>query len=284
MTHDNGSVHLAADGLAVLGGLVPLDGRISWYDRADGRFVPFNTYLLREGDDSLLVEAGVPIVFDAALAQVRAICGNHGPTRLAVTRNEPDCVANIPGWVSNIGLRTVHSPGLMNTLQFFPADQGEQLEQSFVHGTTELQMLNFGVRCSPALPGGEVPVGERRRLKALAAPLKILPTVWYYDEETATLFCSDSFAEETASAPDQRVLRTVGRQRDLIARFRRSFELKFDWLARSDLSTVIADLEAIFDEHPIERLAPSRGLVVEGRAAVAAKQEALLGTLWELNR
>lgn len=278
------AIPLEDERLYLLGGTVELDARISWYPPTPGAHVPFNAYLLRDEDD-LLVEAAVPVLAPALMAQLDQVSGTDGPPRrLAVTRNEPDCVATIPCLVRDAGLETVHSPGLLNTLQFFAADEDGARERSFAHRADELQMLDFGVRCEPARPDDQVKVGGTRMLDVVAAPLKILPTVWYFDAATGTLFCSDSFADELATDPGQRVLREVADERTLVGRFRESFACKFDWLARSDLSTVIADLEALFDRYPIERLAPNRGLVIEGRDPVAAKQRALLEALHTLRQ
>jgi flavorubredoxin len=276
-----GSLRLADGKLHILGASVPIDGRISWYSDADrGRFVPFNSYLLQEGESILLVEAGVPAVFDHTARQLREILGGRSVIgRLAVTRNEPDCVSNIPRLVREYGLKSVHSPGLMNTLQFFPADEADLSEKAFSHSTTELQMLNFGVGCTPAIPDGEIRISPERALEVVAVPLKVLPTVWYYDRATRTMFCSDSFSDETAFDVDVRILTSVDQRDALIARFHENFSRKFDWLARSDLSTVIGDMEGIFDRYDIEILAPNRGLVIHGREAVATKTAALLAAL-----
>jgi flavorubredoxin len=279
-----GSLRLADGKLHILGASVPIDGRISWYPDADrGRFVPFNSYLLQEGESILLLEAGVPAVFDHTARQIREILEERPVIgRLAVTRNEPDCVSNIPRLVREFGLKSVHSPGLMNTLQFFPADEADLQETAFSHSTTELQMLNFGVGCTPAIPGGEIWVSQERVLEVVPVPLKVLPTVWYYDRTTRTMFCSDSFSDETAVGPDERILDSVDERDVLIARFHENFLRKFDWLARSDLSTVIGDMEGIFDRYDIEILAPNRGLVIHGRKAVAIKAAALLAALTAL--
>ena len=278
-----GSIVLVPDSLRLLGASVPIDGRISWYDDLTGRHVPFNTYLIEDGDRQFLVEAGVPAVFDAVARQMEsAFPRRQGPARIAVTRNEPDCVASLPLMVRRFGLEEVHSPGLMNTLQFFIDNTGDLNEQTFAHHATELQMLSFGVRCEPALPGNEIVIGPSRRLSVIAAPLRVLPTVWYYDAFSRTLFCSDTFADETAIMPHLRVITEVERPDALRKRFLHSFTLKFDWLFRSELTSVIADLERIFADHDIERLAPNRGLIVSGYRAVRAKQEALLAALREL--
>lgn len=267
---------LAVDSLYVIGATVPVDSRISWYAKEHhGRHLPFNTYVLKDGEETLLLESGVPAIFDSLASQLRGLLGGQTVHRIAVTRNEPDCVANLPHWVRDFGLTTVHSPGLMNTLQFFPSD-APALETVFDHRSTELQMLSFGIRCAPALPGGTIPVSATRELEVLAVPLKVLPTAWYYDRSTRTMFCSDSFSDETSVYENARMIRSADPHDVLVRRARRHFEGKFNWLARSDLTSVIADLEKIFANYEIDILAPNRGLLIHGRLAVEAKIEALL--------
>ncbi len=271
---------LADDALYVLGGSVPVDGRISWYaDEHLGRYLPFNSYLLKEEHNVLLLEAGVSATFERLAGQVRTALGSRPVLpRLAITRNEPDCVANIPRLVRQFGLNTVHSPGLMNTLQFFPADDAGP-ERSFNHGSTEIQMLNFGVSCEPAIAGGELRISGERVLDVIAVPLRVLPTVWYYDRATRTMFCSDSFSDETAVTADERAIAAIEPMNILVARFQKHALGKFDWLPRSDLTSVIADLERIFTRYDIDTLAPSRGMVIKGRDAVEAKIAALMAAL-----
>lgn len=273
---------LAVDSLYVIGATVPVDARISWYAKEHhGRHLPFNTYVLKDGDDVLLLESGVPAIFDQSAAQLRGLLGTQAVHRIAVTRNEPDCVANIPHWVREFGLTTVHSPGLMNTLQFFPSD-ASMPEAVFDHRSTELQMLSFGIKCAPALPASTIPVSATRGLDVLAVPLKVLPTAWYYDRATRTMFCSDSFSDETSDYENARMIACIDEKDVLVRRARRHFEGKFNWLARSDLTSVIADLEKIFATYEIDILAPNRGLLIHGRRAVDAKIDALLTALRSL--
>lgn len=281
---EEGPLRLGDGSIALLGDSALVDGRISWYPDHDlGRYVPFNAYLVRDGDACLMIESGVPAHAEAIARDLRALLDGPLPS-LVVTRNEPDTVSNIPNLVRDFGLAEVHSLGLMNTLQFFPDDPIEQREASFTHRATELQMLNFGVRSVPAVPGGTIAVGPSRAIEVIAAPLRVLSTLWLYDPAGKVLFTSDSFSDETAARPGQRTVETLPGQDVLVPRALRNLALKFDWLARSDIAPVIADVAAIFDRLDIETLAPSRGLVVQGRAAVAAKQEALLTALDRLQR
>ena len=260
-----GPSSLADGALYAIGGSVLVDGRISWYGSDhQGRYVPFNSYLLKDAQKLLLIESGVPLTFKSTASQLRDLIGVHAEIpRLAVTRNEPDCVANVPNLVRQFALRTVQSPGLMNTLQFFRADEAGA-ESSFQHRSTELQMLNFGVGCRPAVPGSDIQVSEDRALEIVAVPLKVLPTVWYYDRATRTMFCSDTFSDEASASPDVRVISSVDEKDILVGRFLRHFSGKFDWLMRSELSSVISELEAIFGRYEVDVLAPTRGLVIQG--------------------
>lgn len=272
---------LAGRALALLGGSVQVDERISWYQQEDhGRYLPFNSYLLREQDSVFLLESGVPVILDRIAGQLRwSLDEQVVVPRLAVTRNEPDCVSNVPDLVRQFGLKMVHSPGLMNTLQFFEATEAARRESSFNHQSAELQMLSYGVGCTPAISGGQIELAGDRVLEIVAVSLRVLPTVWYYDRKTKTMFCSDSFSDETAREMRQRLLVTTEDKDVLVGRFHRHFEGKFDWLVRSDLSSVIAELEGIFSSYDIEILAPTRGLVVYGRQAVQEKKAALLEAL-----
>jgi hypothetical protein len=66
-----------ADGtLYVVGGSIRVDGRISWYSSEHlERYVPFNSYLLKEGDKLLLLETGVPATFETNARQLRDLLG-----------------------------------------------------------------------------------------------------------------------------------------------------------------------------------------------------------------
>ena len=67
-----------------------------------------------------------------------------------MTRNEPECVCNIPNLVNEFGIKAVHSLPLMRSLQLLRAGLGDLRAASFDARVAELQLLEFGVQCIPA--------------------------------------------------------------------------------------------------------------------------------------
>jgi hypothetical protein len=96
------------------------------------------------------------------------------------------------------------------------------------------------------------------------------------------MFCSDTFSDESAASCETRISSSVDDREALVSRCRNHFYGKLDWLMRGDISTVISDLEAIFDRYEVEILAPNRGVVTQGKGAVGAKMGALLSALRSL--
>lgn len=266
-------VEISGRDLLRLGGTVQIDDRLSWRGSADyGFYDPVNAYLLREGDDVLLVEAGVPLMAETIRRQLHIAGGDSTRLRIAVTRNEPDCISNIPVLAKDPGVERVYSPGLMNPLDYFD------------DVSTRFQMLSFGVEQVPIRPGSRVPVGTGRYLEAVQTPLRMLSTTWYYQAETLTLFCSDIFTDALARTPEDCVVTDSVGFTQLVPAMRAHLALRYDWLSRSNLTQIVADLNVIFEKYRIENLAPSRGCVIMGSAAAQERMEALLYILQTARR
>jgi hypothetical protein len=198
-----------------------------------------------------------------------------------VTRNEPECVCNIPNLVNDFGIESVHSLPLMSSLQFL---RGSDLRAaSFDARAAKLQLLEFGVQCNPAEGSGSIPIDGKDRLEVFETPLRVLPTNWFYDRQTRALFCSDTFCGETSEAADIRTSADVVSESEMTARLSRDLTRKFDWLVRSDLSGIIGGLERYFGERRIDILAPTRGNVIVGSRAVELRLRALIRVLKNLD-
>ncbi len=277
------AIELLKGELFLLGDAEQIDDRLSWYP-ADyyGQYVFYNSYLLRSGRECLLVESGVVPHHPTMRRQLRGLLAEGDSlNRIAVTRNEPECVCNIPNLVNEFNIEAVHSLPLMSSLQFL---RGRDLRAaSFDVRAAELQLLEFGVRCIPAEGGKGIPIGGKARLQVFETPLRVLPTNWFYDRQTRTLFCSDTFCGETSETRDIRTSTDVVSECEMTARLSRDLTRKFDWLVRSDLSGVIGDLERYFGERQIDILAPTRGNVIVGPRAVEVRLRALIRVLKNLN-
>lgn len=268
------SVELVPGAIHLMGAPVRIDQRISWRSpREAGRYDFINSYLLQEGDAGLIVETGVVAHFPAIARQIDTLYPRErGPLRLVVTRNEPDCLSNVTLMARARGLEQVYAPGIINSLDYFE------------HLTAREMMMSYGVPHRALRPGERVPVGAMRELEALATPLKMLSTSWYYQADTCALFCSDILTDGSSDRPDGRVVDEPEDMDDLVARMKEHFDLRYDWLANSDCRPVARQLETLFGRLDVRLLLPSRGTVIRGSAAVEQRIEALLRALREVSR
>lgn len=267
-------IDLANGALTLLGESVEIDARLSWREGAThGKSEPFNVYFLRGPKGSVLVDAGIALHQDVITAQLARLRAPGDPVPcVAITRNEPDTISNLPNLVTTCGVTTAHTPGVINPLDFFD------------DASAHLHLKSFGVDQHPAVPGTRMDLGPDRWLEPVQTPLRLLSTIWYHDSGTRTLFTSDVFSSETHADGEEPVVRTPPDRSALHARMKRHMLAKYDWLAFSNLNEIIAGLETLFETTEIDILAPSRGCVILGRDAVVTHQSVLLDVLREVGR
>src|SRR4051812_11928950 len=76
-----------ADGVFRLGGIAPSDGRISWVPAGAPGMVPVNCYLVREGDEAVVVDSGVAAHRATVLRQLREAGAGVRDMTLVLTRS-----------------------------------------------------------------------------------------------------------------------------------------------------------------------------------------------------
>lgn len=282
---DQGTIELVANELFLLGGVELIDERLSYYpSETFGKYVPYNCYLLRSGGESLLIESGAASHHPVIRAQLQGLVrGSDEFRRLVVTRNEPECNSNIPNLVRDFGIGAVHSLPMMSSLQYFPANAKEFLAAGFDASSNELQMMDFGVRCIPVEEGERILLGGEARLEPFPTPLRVLPTNWFYDRRTRTLFCSDVFCGRVSDTPSVRTNSEILAEDEMTATMLNDLSRKFDWLSRGYLTDITETLENYFMERKIDILAPTRGNPIVGSDAVDANLRALISALKLLN-
>ena len=113
----------------------------------------------------------------------------------------------------------------------------------------------------------------------LRGALMVLPTFWFYEKTTRTLFTSDCWGFVPMGSAIDCPVRTPY-DSELSAKKVESFlDKKFDWLACIDNSPLAADLKAVFAGRVVERICPTSGTIIEGRAAVERLVEQTLEAL-----
>jgi glyoxylase-like metal-dependent hydrolase (beta-lactamase superfamily II) len=189
-----------------------------------------------------------------------------------VTRNEPDCLSNVTNLARTRGLEKVYAPGIINSLDYFE------------HLTSSELMMSYGVPHQALRPGEKVAIGPTRQIEAVATPLKMLSTSWYFEAGTGALFCSDVLTDGSSDRPDGRVVDAPEEMNGLVAQMKEHFTMRYDWLAGSDPRQILRGLEALFGRLDVRLLLPSRGAVIRGKAAVDQRIEALLRAMREVSR
>lgn len=268
-----GAAEVIPGTLYALGGLLPLDGRLSWVAEGVQGVAPLASYLLVEDGRAMLIDTGAPAFEAQLLAQLDALVPRPAQLSLLLSRVvEFDSFGNAAAVVRHLPVDTTYSQ--------FPPDQW--LYYRHVHATDEPPAPTTWV---PLKAGVEAAIGGEgdpgRRLETLHAPLRLLVTAWMYDAETRCLFTSDAFGH--AVMADEAGPRTVTAANDTttLAEVRDHLVAKFDWLETAELEPLREQLAEVFEEREIEIVAPSYGRVLVGRDVVRRHyelvQEALAG-------
>ncbi|MGD9988288.1 hypothetical protein [Pseudonocardia sp.] len=267
--HNHSAAELVADGLHVLGGSLPSDGRISWLPPGAGSHTLVNSYLLLEEDGALLIDGGVPADRERLGRQLDAVLPATRPLSIFFTRFEPDCVANGAWLMGRHEIENVYGAGVSNPFDFF--DDIAQRETIRAEHSAELIRV-------PAQ--GEVPVGRSRSVRLVAPSLRLLATSWAFDSRTGALFTSDTFGHvQLRSADDRRVLRSDDDDDTTVESVRRHLLTKFDWISGADPEPLRKDLQAIFEALDVLVIAPTHGCPIVGRAAVERHYRLMLAAL-----
>jgi flavorubredoxin len=256
------AVELVPDRLYALGGMIEMDERVSWLRPVDGGHQPVNAYLLLEPGHAFLVDSGLPYHRDEVIAQLRTLVAADQPLGVFFTRSELDAVGNLALIAAQFRVEVVHGGGLVN-----PFDGYEEV------GMLGRTPADFAVERVDA--GMPIPVAPRRDLKVLHAPLYSVHTFWAYDTGTGTLFTSDAFGYGYRESPDYTHATVVGAECST-EQVRDQSLPRFWWLDYVATPRVADELDAMFSEHSIERIAPTHGCVLTDAETQLVKLTRLL--------
>jgi hypothetical protein len=250
------------EGLHVLGGAIPSDGRASWTAVRPGEFQPINCYLLQAGETNLLIDTGVAAHEEAVVRQLGRLVPNGGHLSVYLTRAELECFSNLGAIAERYVVEQLLTGGVLNPFDAFDGVGAQQYYRNRVQFDEGEQRGRPVIRLRAVdLPG--------RPLEVVAAKLRLLPAFWLSDPASGVLFTSDSFGHCTVCAPAASRLLT---ERDLDDT---SFETvasqlltKFEWLRWGRTEAIAADLEATFARLQPGIVAPTHGRVLVGRRVV----------------
>lgn len=243
-----------------LGGSLTADERCSaWIPRHVRGFIPFQCYVLRDGDQLLMLDGGLPVHRAEVRAGLEALTGGTDERRFMMTRRELDTILNLPWITHDFKFQTLYCGGDLSPIDFFEKmDDASFDEQIKTLVDTPFDFLKPG-------PLGNI---GRLELEMLRGALMVLPTFWFYEKTTRTLFSSDCWgflSKPSAAASPVRTPSDAELSDSAVEKF---LGMKFDWLASIDNAPLAADLQAVFANRPVDRICPNFGCIIEGRAAV----------------
>jgi flavorubredoxin len=251
------------EGVYVAGGIEPADGRISWVPATARGLIPINSYVLVDGADCVVVDAGVPAHEAILLGGLEALSSTVQRTKLIITRGvEFETIGNITALLRTHPIDAVFS--------HFPSSSWFRLDPRFDvedegarrEAATRFRPLRIGEPIRVDLEGARV-------LDVLEPALRLLQTVWLYDRPTGTLFTSDAFGY--ALIPPGATSRIIDEDNDWISLddVEMGLEPKFGWLRTADVGPTCDAIRSIFETLDVRTIAPGVGCVLRGPRVVS---------------
>lgn len=276
VAHASSSLELAPGRLHALGGVVPVDGRISWFADSARGYTPLLCYLLTDPDGDVLVDTSLPIVEGEVLGQLGALHPAERPLTVTLTRNpEFDSIGN-----AGLILTRFRSQKLISVFDAEPWLYFRPVSGALPPHQRPADMVPQWIEVKR---GMEIPVGTGgRTLLVTIAPLRLLSTWWSYDAETRTLFTSDAFGHNLMQSADDSWVVDASNDTTTYEQARDHMIAKFDWLAEAHTEAIREQVIEVFETHDVETIAPQFGRIIRGREVVARHRDLILDALEEV--
>lgn len=231
----------------------------AWIAADVSGWMPFQCYVLRDADQLVMLDGGFPAMRDAVREGLQELVPGTRRRRFMMTRRELDTILNLPWIAHDFAFDSAHCGGDLSPIDFF-----EKIDDVSIDAQIKTLM---DAPFSFVKPGEIYEIGSLR-LEMIRASLMVLPTFWFYESTTRTLFTSDCFGIVPQATPrDPRMVRP--RDVEITAeRIRAFLNVKFDWLRGIDNRPLAKDLEKVFSDRPVDRICPNLGCIIEGRDAV----------------
>lgn len=262
------------DKVVVLGGTIPLDGRVSWVPAGATGYQPSNCYLLMDGAERLLVDSGLAAHSQEILEDLDGLLEKDGRLSIFFTRSEMDCVSNLEPIAGKFDIERLFTGGAIN-----PFDAFDDLSRLALRGRRH-QIDQKGEGGDSVARTPEIEVVPGRRLTIESPLLRLLPTFWGWDAATGTIFTSDTFTHGTMESPaDSRIIDSVATDTTTAEQVARHLYAKYEWIPRATCEPLREWLSDKFSTLAPETIAPSRGCVIRGSDVVRRHLDYMLSAL-----
>lgn len=237
-----------------------LDGRASTHPPEIRGYAAFNSYVVRQGGEALVIDTGMTAGREQLLGELhRLIDGDARVSIWALRDGELPSICNIRQIVEEFPTTTVYAAQLGDPWNWNikPKSPDETFDQ----------LTSVTVRRGDMVP---VDTAGQRRIAVIEPPLRLLQTHWGYDRQSRTLFTSDAFGHTFASSRSGPwVIRDGDDDPTTVDSIRRHLtRTRYWWLSGADTRPIREAINQVFETHDIEIIAPHYGLVLEGRQVV----------------
>jgi hypothetical protein len=276
----SGILELSAGRVYALQSAFELNGRISAYPQSARGYSVGNCYLLKEGDRALLLDTGYAVYEQDILDQLSSLIGPDMPLSVFPLRlNEFMSVSNAVAIAKRFNVVECYSP---------VPDIEDWIEFETLRGEERNPILKTTIIGSLSGEGGpRVEIGPGRIVDVMNAPIRLINTIWIYDEVSKTLFSSDMFSHLWGDREDGPWLLGGNEEDDATDfPFVRSFLLntRYWWIEGANLSPIRKAVAEVYDRFDIETIAPGYGTIMTGRRHVDKQFEVLDDVLDQLDR
>jgi flavorubredoxin len=234
-----------------MGSSVELDGGVSWAPVERGRIQPISCYLVLDKGEATLIDTGPALFRPIIMKQLATIRPKDVALTAFMTRSELECSGNLAAIHEADPVSRVIIGGGQN-----PFDGYDEVTRG-AGKTVERQVL-------PNTSNAVAPLGSSRRLLVIPTRFRILTTYWLYDQVDKILFSSDVFGHTSQSPGRPVVLTSVEEDDSNRESIERHLFSKYAWLKDARTAPLRNWLTQLFDQYPIETVAPSHGCVLQG--------------------
>lgn len=254
-----------APGLDALCNPYRLDGRVSTHPVQLRGWASMNCYLLTQDGAALLLDTGLTVHQDAILAQLGQLLSERPALSVFPLRyGEFGGICNARSIVERFGAERLHGQLFGEPWEWLDFGPGSQHPDRA--GAAALRRV-ASVPVQAAVPVAVDPAG-RRTVQTFAAPIRLLPMPWAYDDVTRTLFTGDVFGWTIRSDAAGPWTAEAGDVPSAEFVYEALVHSRYWWMAGGSLGRMRSDLEAVWDRYEVDTIAPGFGAVLHGRDVV----------------
>jgi flavorubredoxin len=268
-------IELVPDKLYSVASTIRLDGNVSSYPANATGYTKGHCYLLKQGNDALLLDTGYTAHRRAIIASLRQLMTDGDELSIYPLRlNEYMSVCNVEMIAQTFRAKQCYSGNPDASLWVGFSRHVERPD-------------DYVLKTSLVARRQEIDLGSKgeRKLQAFQAPIRLIGTRWVMDPSTGTLFSSDSFTHQWSKTTHGPWV--IDHADDVAAMPHiRSFLLntRYWWLEGGKTEELCAKIDAVRRDYSIERIAPGYGKITEGREAVDLQFDRLIEALRSLDR